>query len=137
MEYLVHPLYDRSTAHDWLSLRPPDWTELEHGPEKQLHDLVQSHKPWLCDLALSRIRTFAKVSFLADTPYPREGDFLFIPSGDRGYRVYIEYAFTAQPDGPRADSDWWWVILGCPDPVAPFPTGRREAYVDGLGWYVL
>ncbi len=137
MKFLQHPLYDRSDAHDWLSLRPPDWTELEPGPEKELYDLVGSHKQWLCDLALDFVRTLANVSFLADTPYPREGDFLFIPCGDTGYKVYVEYAFATQPDVPRADSDYWWVILGCPYPAAPFPTGRREAYLDGLGWYVL
>ncbi|WP_020475685.1 hypothetical protein [Zavarzinella formosa] len=137
MEFLRHPLYDYSTARDWLSLRPPDWTELEPGPEKHLHDLVQSHKQWLCDLALARIRAVANVSFLADTPYPQEGDFRYIPLADTGYKVYVEYAFAAQPNEPRPDSDYWWVILGCPYPVAPFPTGRREAFVDGLGWYVL
>ncbi|HQR07973.1 MAG TPA: hypothetical protein PLN21_14190 [Gemmatales bacterium] len=137
MEFLQHPLYDRSAARDWLCLRPSDWTELEPGPEKQLDDLVRSHKSWLCEQALTLIRAVANVSFLADTPYPLVCDFLYIPFSDTGYRAYVEYAFGPHPDRPRPDNDYWWIILGCPYPVAPFPTGRREVYVVGLGWYVL
>ena len=55
VKYKSHPHYDRSDALDWLYLRPEDWTELEPGPEKSLHDLLRADKSWLCDLALSQM----------------------------------------------------------------------------------
>lgn len=77
MEYKSHPYYDDSDALDWLYLRPDDWTE--PGPEKALQDLLRSHKPWLCALALDRIRLMAGVEYLAERPYPEVNEFLFFP----------------------------------------------------------
>ena len=136
MEYKSHPYYDDSDARDWLYLRPEDWTGLEPGPEKVLHELLRGHKPWLCEMALSRIQAAAGADYLAERPYPEVNEFLFFPTDNTGYRVYVEYFFYQQPDENSPDSDFWWVIVKCPYAVAPFPTGRREAYVIGLGWVV-
>ena len=136
MEYKSHPYYDDSDALDWLYLRPDDWTELEPGPEKTLQDLISTHKPWLCELALARIRVAAGADYLCERPHPEMNEFLFFPIGDTGYCVYIEYFFNQRPDGSSPDSDFWWAIINCAYAVPPFPTGRREAYVIGLGWVV-
>ena len=136
MEFKSHPYYDDSDARDWLYLRPDDWTELEPGPEKLLQDLLRAHKPWLCGLALDRIRAAAGAECLAERPYPEVNEFLFFPIDDTGYRVYVAYFFNQRPDGASPDSDFWWAIINCPHAVEPFPTSRREAYVIGLGWYV-
>ncbi len=136
MEFKSHPYYDDSDARDWLYLRPDDWTELEPGAEKALQDLLRADKQWLCELALDRIRASAGESYLAERPYPAVNEFLFFPIGEQGYRVYVEYFFFQRPDENSPDSDFWWAIINCPYAVAPFPTGRREAYVIGLGWVV-
>ncbi len=136
MEYKSHPYYDDSDALEWLYLRPDDWTELEPGPEKKLQDLLRAHKPWLCELALGRIRATAGESYLAERPHPEVNELLFFPIDDTGYRVYVAYFFNQRPDAASPDSDFWWAIINCPYAVPPFPTGRREAYVIGLGWYV-
>lgn len=136
MEYKSHPYYDGSDARDWLCLRPDDWTELEPGQERALQDLIRAHKPWLCELALGRIRTAAGESYLAERSYPGVNEFLFFPIDDTGYQVYVEYFFNQRSDAASPDSDFWWAIINCPYAVEPFPTGRREAYVIGLGWVV-
>lgn len=137
MEYKSHPYYDGSAASDWMYLRWDDWDELEPGPEKTLQDLLRADKPRLCELALNRIRPAISEAALAERPYPGEGDFLFIPTGQGGYQVYIEWYFFQHPTNrSSADSDFWWVIINCPCPVAPFPTDSREDYVVGLGWVV-
>lgn len=136
MEFKSHPYYDDSAARDWLYLRPDDWTELEPGPEKTLQNLLRADKSWLCELALDRIRAAAGDEYLAERPYPDVNEFLFFPIGEQGYRVYVEYFFYQRPDENSPDSDFWWAIINCAYAVAPFPTGRREAYVIGLGWVV-
>lgn len=136
MEFKSHPYYDGSDAHDWLYLRPDNWTELERGPEKRLQDLLRAHKPWLCELALDRIRAVAGADYVAERPFPEVNEFLFFPINDTGYRVYIEYFFNQWPDAISSASDYWWAVINCPYVVEPFPTGRREANVIGLGWYV-
>jgi hypothetical protein len=136
MSFKSHPYYDGSDADDWLSLRPDDWTELESRAEKTLHDTLRADKQRLCELALHRIRAAAGESYLAERPYPEVNEFLYFPIGDHGYRVYIEYFFYQQPDKNSPDSDFWWAIINCPYAIAPFPTGRREEYVIGLGWAV-
>lgn len=136
MQFKSHPYYDDSDARDWLYLRPEDWTELEPGSEKSLQELLRAHKSWLCELALDRIRTAAGAEYLAERPHAEVNEFLFFPIDDTGYRVYVAYFFNQRPDGASPDSDYWWAIINCPYAVEPFPTGRREAYVIGLGWYV-
>ena len=136
MKFKSHPYYDGSNALDWMSLRPDDWTELAPGPEKILHDLLRTHKPWLCELALERIRAAAGESYLSERPHPWAGDFQFCPSGEQGYRVYVEYFFYQRSDENSPDSDYWWAIIICPYAVPPFPGNRREANVIGFGWYV-
>ncbi|QJW94720.1 hypothetical protein [Frigoriglobus tundricola] len=136
MKYKSHPYYDGSDTLDWQYLRPDDWTELGPGPEKALQDLLRSHKPWLCELTLDRIRAAAGADYLAERPYPEVHEFLFFPIDDTGYRVYVEYFFTQQPDRASPDSDFWWAMINCPYALEPFPTGRREVYVIGLGWVV-
>lgn len=138
MEYQSHPLFDSNpNVREWLFLRPDDWTELEPGPEKALQDLLRDHKASLCELALERIRAAAGESYLTERPHPWVKDFLFSPLGESGYRVYVEYFFYQRPDENSPDSDFWWAIINCPYAVAPFPTGRRETYIIGLGWWVL
>lgn len=148
MEFKSHPYYDDSDARDWLCLRSGDRpsggfaarsgdsTELELGPEKALQDLLRADKKWLCELALDRIRTAAGERYLTERPYPDVNEFLFFPIGEQGYRVYLEFFFYQRPDENSPDSDFWWAIINCPNAVAPFPTGRRKAYVIGLGWVV-
>jgi hypothetical protein len=136
MEFKSHPCYDESNAHDWLQVGTDDSSELELGPEKMLHDLLCADKQWLCDLALDRIRSAAGDDYVAERPYPEVNQFLFFPIGKRGYRVYVEYFFFQRSDENSPDSDYWWAIINCPYAVAPFPTGRREAYVIGFGWLV-
>jgi hypothetical protein len=136
MKFKSHPYYDQSDANDWLSLRPDDWTPLERGPEKTLDDMLRADRQWLCELALAHIRAAAEVSYLLERPHPDVHEFLFVPIGDRGFKVYIEYFFYQRPDQNSPDSDFWWVIIHSPYVVAPFPTGRREDYVTDLGWAV-
>ena len=136
MKYKSHPHYDDSDALDWLNLRPDDWTELEPGPEKTLQDLLLAHKPWLCELALSQIRVMAGDSYLTERPYSELNEFQFFPIGEQGYQVYVEYFFNQRPDTGSPDSDFWWAIINCAYAVSPYPSGRREAYVVGLGWRV-
>ena len=136
MKFKSHPYYDESIAEDWLNLRPDDWTELEPGPLKTLHDTLRAAKPYLCELALDRIRAAAGESYLAERPCPDVGEFLFFPIGAQGFQVYIEYFFLHRPDETSPDSDFWWAIINCPYAIAPFPTGRREEYLIGLGWAV-
>jgi hypothetical protein len=132
MEFKSHPYYDDSDARDWLCLRSGDSTELEPGPEKALQDLLRADKNWLCELALDRIRSAAGERYLTERPYPDVNEFLFFPIGEQGYRVYVEFFFYQRPDQNSPDSDFWWVIINCPNTV-----GRRKAYVIGLGWVVL
>jgi hypothetical protein len=136
VEFKSHPYYDDSDARDWLYLRPDDWTEPEPGAEKALQELLRADKQWLCDLALDRIRAAAGESYLAERPHPEVNEFLFFPIGEQGYQVYVEYVFLQQPDASSPDSDFWWAIINCPYAVAESTTGRREAYVIGLGWLV-
>ena len=136
MEFKSHPYYDDSDASDWMYLRWDDWDELEPGPEKAFQDLLRADKPWLCELALDRIRAAAGEDYLTERPCPEVNEFLFFPIGDQGYRVYIEYFFLRRPDEHSPDSDFWWSIINCPYAVPPFPFGRRVANVIGLGWYV-
>jgi hypothetical protein len=137
MRFKSHPYYDDSDAGDWLYLRPDDWSELEPGAEKTLHDTLRADKQRLCELALGRIRTAAGEEYFAERPYPSVNEFLYFPIGDHGYRVYVEYCFSQRPDEASPDSDFWWTIINCPYAAgAPFPTGRREEYVIGLGWVV-
>lgn len=107
------------------------------GPEKTLQDLLRAHKPWLCELALDQIRAAAGQAYLTERPYPDVNDFQFFPIDEQGYRVYVEYYFSQRPDENSPDSDFWWAIINCPYAIEPFPTGRREANVIGLGWWVL
>jgi hypothetical protein len=136
MKFKSHPYYDCSDANDWLSLRPDDWTELEPGIEKTLHDALKADKRRLCELALARIRAAAGEGYLAERPHPEVNEFLYFPIDDHGYQVYVEYFFNQRPDENSPDSDFWWAIINCPYAVAPFPTGRRDEYVIGLGWVV-
>lgn len=136
MEFKSHPYYDDSTARNWLYLHANDLTELEHGPEKTLQNLLRADKPWLCELALDRIRAAAGEGYLAERPYSEVNEFRFFPIDETGYRVYIEYFFSQRQDENSPDSDFWWAIINCPYAVLPFPRGRREANVIGLGWVV-
>jgi hypothetical protein len=136
VEYKSHPYYDDSDALDWLYLRPEDWTELEPGQEKALQDLLRANKPWLCELALSRIRAAAGTEYLAERPHPEVNEFLFFPIDETRHRVYVEYYFIQRPHAASPDGDFWWVIIDCVSAVQPFPTSRHEAYVVGLGWVV-
>jgi hypothetical protein len=134
MKFKSHPYYDNSDAKDWLFLRPDHWGELDPGPEKALQDLLRNDKQWLCELALCRIREMAGASYIAERPYPDVNEFMFYPIGEQGYKVYVEYFFFEKPDKNSPYSDFWWVIISCPYTIPPFPTGRREAGVVGLGW---
>lgn len=136
MEFKSHPYYDDSAARDWLHLRPGDWTELEPGPQKTLQDVVRADKPWLCELTLDRVRVMAGESYLTERSHPNVNEFLFFPIGEQGYRVYVEYFFSQRPDENSPDGDFWWAIIYCPYAITPFPTGRREWAVIGLGWVV-
>lgn len=136
MKFKSHPYYDNSDAADWLSLRPDDWTELEPGPEKTLHDTLKAHRQQLCALALEQIRAAAGEDYLRERPFAEVNEFLYFPIGDDGYQVYVEYFFYQRRNETSPDSDFWWAIINCPYAVAPFPTGRREEYVIGLGWVV-
>ena len=80
--------------------------------------------------------TAAGEGYLVERPYPYVNKFLYFPIGDHGYRVYVEYFFFQQPDENSPDSDFWWAIINCPYAVAPFPGGRCEEYIIGLGWVV-
>jgi hypothetical protein len=136
VEFKSHPYYDGSESQDWLTLRPGTWGELEPGPDKNLQDLLRADKAWLCELALSQIRAAAGESYLAERPVPCENEFLFHPINDCGYQVYVEYFFAKRPNEASYEIDYWWAIIQCPYAVAPFPSGRREAYVIGVGWYI-
>lgn len=131
-----HPYYDQSDASDWLYLRPEDWTELEPGPLKVLHDTLRSEKDRLCALALDRILAAGGEKELAERPYPEVNEYLFHPIGDYGYRVYVEIHFFYRPNEASPDSDFWWAIFDCPYELPPSPTRRREEYIIGLGWIV-
>ena len=134
MKFKSHPYYDDSDANDWLSLRPADWTELQPGLEKTLHDTLRAHKQRLCELAVERIRTAAGENHLAERPYAELNQFLYFPIGDQGYQVYVEFFFAQKLNETSPDSDFWWAIINCPYAIVPFPTGRREEYVIGFGW---
>jgi hypothetical protein len=134
MRFKSHPYYDNSDAADWLSLRPEDWTELEPGPEKTLHDTLQANKQRLCELALNRIRAAAGEVYLAEQPHPEVNEFLYHPIDGHGYWVYVEYVFYERPD--EYMGDFWWALIICPYAVAPVPPGPREPNVIGLGWAV-
>jgi len=136
MRFKSHPYYDDSEAEDWLNLRPNDWTELEPGPLKMLHERLHAEKPKLCAIALERIRAAAGANYLAQSPHPEVDEFLFFPIGEHGFRVYISFVFLLRPNENTPDSDFWWAIINCPYAVDPFPTGQREFYVIGLGWAV-
>lgn len=136
VRFKSHPYYDDSDAADWLSLRPDDWADPESGPEIMLHDTLKAHRQRLCELALDRIRAAASGDYLNERPYPEVNEFLYFPINDHGYQVYVEYFFLQRPDENSPDSDFWWAIINCPYALAPFPTGRREEYVIGLGWVV-
>ena len=135
VEFKSHPYYDHSDAKEWMYLRWDDWDELEPGPEKTLQDMLRADKSWLCELALDRIRDAAGATYLAERPDPELDEFLFVPHGENGYLAYIEWRFYPRPYG-NSDSDFWWSMINCPTPVPRFQTGRREAYVIGLGWIV-
>lgn len=107
MRFKSHPYYDGSDANDWLSLRPDDWTELDPGPVKTLHDMLRADRQRLCELALNQIRVSAGEGYLAERPYPEVNEFLYFPIGDQGYRVYVEYFFSQRPDENSPDSDFW------------------------------
>ena len=136
MEFKSHPYYDSSDARDWLYSRPDAWTELELGAEKALQEVLRGDRQRLCDLALERIQAAAGEGYLAERPHPAVNEFLFFPIGEQGYQVYVEYFFTQRPGEGSPDSDFWWAIINSPYAVAPFPTGKREEYVIGLGWAV-
>ena len=134
MPFKEHPHYDESDAEDWLYLRPEDWTELEPGPFRDLHDTLKSQKETICKIALDRILIHAGPQYLAETPHASESDFLFHPIDDHGFRVFVSYTFQSDPDRPSGDSDSWWAIVHCTYAVEPFPAGRRKYYVTDLGW---
>lgn len=137
LEFKSHPYYDDSDAlSNWMFLGWGDWDEMEEGPDKTLQGLLRSDKSMLCDLALGKIRSLAGEDYLAKTPYPELGEFLFHPiNNQQGYRVYIEWYFSERPGG-NSNGDFWWTLILCPYAVPPFPTGRREVVVDGIGWAI-
>jgi hypothetical protein len=136
MKFKSHPYYDASDAAQWLALRPDDWTELEPGAEKMLHDTLRADKERLCELALVRIRGAAGEAYLVERPHPEVNEFLYVPIDGHGYQVYVEYFFLQRHDQNSPDSDFWWAVINCPYAVAPPLGGQRVGNVVGLGWVV-
>ena len=135
MHFKNHPYYDQSDAIDWLSL-PNDQVGSVSGVPSALLDTVRTEEQLICEMALKRIRLAAGETYLAERPYPEVNDFLFMPISDRGFRVYVEFAFFARTNENSPHTDFWWAIINCPYGVATFPTGRRDYYVIALGWVV-
>jgi len=136
MRFKSHPYYDGSDAAEWLGLRPDDWTELEPGTEKTLHDSLRADKDRLCELALVRICDAAGEAYLAERPHPEVNEFLYTPIGDHGYQVYVEYFFYQRHDQNSPDSDFWWTVINCPYALVPLVGGQRLGNIVGLGWVV-
>ncbi len=136
MNFKSHPYYDDSGARDWMHLHSDAPAPLEPEAEKALQERLTKDKQWLCGLALDRIRAAAGESYLAERPYPDVNNFQFIPIGQQGYRGYIEYVFFQRPDENTPDSDFWWVIINCPNATDPLATRSGEAVVIGFGWAI-
>lgn len=127
MPFKEHPYYDASDRDDWLADEHAAWFGT-------LGQALRDQKQSLCALALERIRRHAGEDYLAETPFPALSEFLFHPISDHGFRVYVEYSFSQEPEEPSPD--FWWAIVNCAYAIPPYPTGKREYYVIGLGWYV-
>jgi len=135
VSFKSHPYYDNSDAADWLYLRPADWTELEPGPEKALHDYIRAEQARLYDLALDRgIRAAAEALYGGTRPHPTFG-IEYHPVGEHGFRAYITCSFSPWPDARAMEDDHWWAILLCPYALTTPPPGTWYTEVlVGYGW---
>ncbi len=137
MPFKTHPHFDNSKAADWLPFpNEENRREFDRGLPALLIETLRGDKQRICGLALERIKRHTEADYLAARRYPEINEILFFPIGERGFRVYVEYFFLERPDENSGDSDFWWVIINCPYAVPPFPTGKREYYVIGLGWFI-
>jgi hypothetical protein len=101
-----------------------------------LQQVLRAEEQHLCDLGLEYVKQHAPGEYLKERPYPDVNEFLFRPTSDHGFQIYIEYFFFQTPTESSPDSDFWWVIINCAYAIPPFPSGKRDYYVIGLGWYV-
>ncbi len=136
MGYKLHPFFDESKSSDWFGLLVSNKSELENSELTAIRTLLNTEKEVLCKLALETIQDAAGQRYLSERPYPEVQEFLFIPVGNDGYRVYIEYFFFQKEDENSPDSDIWWVIINCPRRLDKSVAWSQQNYVISFGWVV-
>jgi len=123
MLHLDHPIYSGSEEF-WLAT---DAIEDEH-----LRSFVAEHKTQFLRRAMEVLKQYltSEICGAGST----EPDFLVRPWQDEksGFSVYITLRFDSSS---RADSDSWWVILGCPHPFDDRMPNGLKFNVWSFGWF--
>ena len=125
MAFEEHPYYEQSQTDDWLPVPRDELLDGDgSGPRAALVRTLRSEQERICTLALDRIPRAHGAKDVAERPHPERNDVLFVPIGERGFRVYVEYGFFRRPGENRPDNDFWWTIMSCAYALEPFPTGK-------------
>ena len=105
MKHLDHPLFSRSEEEFWVA---PD--EIE---DDQLRSFVALHEAQFLGLAMEALGHFLKPEICGADLLEHDFSVRLWHDGKCGLSIYITLRFDSSS---YADSDSWWIILGCPHP---------------------